>query len=68
MKSAPVTAQHVIFLTKVRVRNQLAGRVARSQCATIYTEMKMWDLEVLVRDSGISVVFAGYSSKKRDSW
>ena len=29
---------------------------------------EMWDLEVLVRDSGKSVVFAGYSSKKRDSW
>ena len=29
---------------------------------------EMWDLEVLVRDSGMSVVFAGYSSKKRDCW
>ena len=28
MKSAPVTAQHVIFLTEVRVRNQLAGAVS----------------------------------------
>ena len=64
MKSAPVTAQHVIFLKEVRVRNQLAG----AQSVRNYTEMKMWDLEVLVRDSGISVVFAGYSSKKRDSW
>ena len=36
-------------------------RLASSQCAT-----EMWDLEVLVRDSGMSVVFAAYSSKKRD--
>ena len=32
------------------------GRRARS---------KMWEFEVLMRDSGMSGVFAGYSSKKR---
>ena len=35
------------------------GRRARS---------KMWEFEVLMRDSGMSGVFAGYSSKKRDGW
>ena len=29
---------------------------------------KMWEFEVLMRDSGMSCVFAGYSSKKRDGW
>ena len=31
-------------------------------------QSKMWEFEVLLRDSGISGVFAGYSSKKRDGW
>ena len=29
---------------------------------------KMWEFEVLMRDSGMNCVFAGYSSKKRDGW
>ena len=29
---------------------------------------KMWEFEVLMRDSWMSCVFAGYSSKKRDGW
>ena len=29
---------------------------------------KMWEYEVLMRDSGMSCIFAGYSSKKRDGW
>ena len=29
---------------------------------------KMWEFEVLMRDSGMSCVFSGYSSKKRDGW
>ena len=29
---------------------------------------KCGEFEVLMRDSGMSGVFAGYSSKKRDGW
>ena len=29
---------------------------------------KMWEFEVLMRDSEMSGVFAGYSRKKRDGW
>ena len=29
---------------------------------------KMWEFGVQMRDSGMSCVFAGYSSKKRDGW
>ena len=29
---------------------------------------KMWEYEVLMWDSGMSGVFAGYSSKKWDGW
>ena len=29
---------------------------------------KMWEYEVLMRDSGMSCGFVGYSSKKRDGW
>ena len=32
------------------------------------TQPKMWEFEVLMRDSGMSSVFAGYSSKKWDGW
>ena len=46
--------------------NQLDGS-SRAVSAQLHRN-EMWDLEVLVWDSGISVVFAGYSSKKRDSW
>ena len=49
------------------MRNQLDGSSRRVRTID-FAEIKMWDLEVLVWDSGISVVFAGYSSKKRDSW
>ena len=28
----------------------------------------MWEFELLIRDSGMSGVFAGYSSKNRDGW
>ena len=31
-------------------------------------QSKMWEFEVLMRDSGMSGDFAGYSSKKRDGW
>ena len=31
-------------------------------------QSKMWELEVLMRDSGMSGVFAGYSSKNWDGW
>ena len=49
--------------TEVRVYNQLDV----GSCA-VSARNEMWDLEVLVRDSGIGVVFAGYSSKNRDCW
>ena len=29
---------------------------------------KMWEYEVLMRDSGMRCVFSGYSSKNRDDW
>ena len=31
-------------------------------------QSKMWEFEVLIQDCGMSGVFAGYSSKKRDGW
>ena len=31
-------------------------------------QSKIWEFEVLMRDIGMSGVFAGYSSKKRDGW
>ena len=64
------SAQHVTM----RLCNVSTGRVlqliamAIGSAARARAQPKMWEFEVLMRDSGMSCVFAGYSSKKRDGW
>ena len=58
MHMCNVSRGRVLQLTAWRCIAQV-GRRARS---------KMWEFEVLMRDSGMNGVFAGYSSKKRDGW
>ena len=58
----------------MRLCNVSTGRVlqliamAISCVARARAQPKMWEFEILMRDSGMSCVFAGYSSKKRDGW
>ena len=62
MRMSSVSRGRVLQLTACNgIRRCIAqvGRRARS---------KMRDFEMLLRDSGMSGVFAGYSSKKRDGW
>ena len=55
----------------MRLCNVSTGRVLAMAigCAgRARAQPKMWEFEVLMRDSGMSCVFAGYSSKKWDGW
>ena len=58
----------------LRLCNVSTGRVLQliamaMGCAGLTrAQPKMWEFELLIADSGMSLVFAGYSSKKRDSW
>ena len=49
-----------VYLQLISVVIGCAGRAS--------TQPKMWEFEVQMRDSGMSCVFAGYSSKKQDGW
>ena len=55
-------------LCNVSTRRVLLIAMAIGCAARARAQPKMWEFEVLMRDSGMSCVFAGYSSKKRDGW
>ena len=63
-------AQHVTM----RLCNVSTGRVLQLIAMAIgcsgraSAQPKMWKFEVQILDSGMSCVFGGYSSKKRDGW
>ena len=63
----------------MRMCNVSRGRVLQLIIAMAYirrwiaqdgwrAQSKMWEFEVLKRDSGMRGIFVGYSSKKRDGW
>ena len=60
MRLCNVSTGRVLQLIAMDMAIDCAGR-ERAQS-------KMWEFEVLMRDSGMSCVFSGYSSKKRDGW
>ena len=64
-------------ITKTRSASQCACNVSTGRVLKLISmaigcagrasaQPKMWEFEVQMRDSGMSCIFAGYSSKKRD--
>ena len=58
------------------MRKRITRRVPRGRVLQLIAmamgvqsaQPKMWEFEVLMWDSGMSGVFAGYSSEKQDGW
>ena len=62
MRMCNISRGRVLQLTAMAYGARCIARVGRR------VRSKMWEFEVLMPDSGMSGVFSGYSSKKRDGW